>query len=89
MCLGVPGEIVSIEDNALEMRMGQVKFGELRRLVCLAFTPEAEIGDYVIVHAGYAISHMDEDQASQALELLAELDEVAEGRGESTTFTLT
>ena len=88
MCLGVPGRIASIETNALEMRMGEVEFGELRRLVCLAFTPEAEIGDYVIVHAGYAISHMDESEASHALALLAELDEMAEDQGQSTMFRL-
>ena len=88
MCLGVPGRIVEIAQNDLDMPMGHVEFDGARRLVCLAFTPEAAVGDYVIVHAGYAISHMNEAEAAQTLALLAEVDELAEEHGESTTFQL-
>ena len=88
MCLGVPGQIIEVRDNAPGMRMGRVEFGGVQREVCLAFTPEAEAGDYVIVHAGYAISRLDEEEARQTLELLAELEEAAEEAGEASTYTL-
>lgn len=83
MCLGVPGRVVSIAENALGMMMGQVDFGGLTREVCLAFTPEVQAGDYVIVHAGYAISRLDEQEAQETLQALAELEEKAASEGES------
>ena len=55
MCLGVPGKVVSKEPNALGMMMGVVSFGGVKKEVCLAYVPEVEVGDYVIVHAGFAI----------------------------------
>jgi hydrogenase expression/formation protein HypC len=72
MCLAIPGRIVEIgEENSL-MRMGKVDFGGVSREVCLAYVPEAQIGDYVIVHAGFAISQLDEAEALETFELLAE-----------------
>jgi hydrogenase expression/formation protein HypC len=88
MCLGIPGKIVSIEDNPLGIRMGRVSFGGIVKEVCLAYTPEAQVGDYVIVHVGFAISRLDEEEAHQTLELLAELEQIAEERGEPLTVTL-
>jgi hydrogenase expression/formation protein HypC len=88
MCLGVPGKIISIEDNPLGIRMGKVSFGGIIKETCLAYTTEAQIGDYVIVHAGFAISLLDEEEAQQTLEVLAELEEIADEQGESLTFTL-
>jgi hydrogenase expression/formation protein HypC len=63
MCLGVPGKVINIEDNPLGVRMGKVSFGGIVKEVCLAYTPEAQIEDYVIVHAGFAISRLDEKEA--------------------------
>jgi hydrogenase expression/formation protein HypC len=71
MCLGVPGRITETQEGGL-MRMGKVDFGGVTREVCLAYVPEAEIGDYVIVHAGFAISRLDEGEAQETLELMVE-----------------
>ncbi|NUT54019.1 MAG: HypC/HybG/HupF family hydrogenase formation chaperone [Saccharothrix sp.] len=68
MCLGIPGRIVTIEDT--EPRSGTVDFDGLRRGACLVYTPEAEVGDYVIVHVGFAISVVDEDEAAKTLAVL-------------------
>ncbi|MBM4464741.1 MAG: HypC/HybG/HupF family hydrogenase formation chaperone [Chloroflexi bacterium] len=88
MCLGIPGKIVSVEDNPLGIRMGKVSFGGIVKEVCLAYTPEAQVGDYVIVHVGFAISRLDEEEAQQTLELLAELEEIAVKQGEPLTSTV-
>jgi hydrogenase expression/formation protein HypC len=91
MCLGVPGQVVEIEDDTIGMPMGTVSFGGVTKRVCFAYTPEAAVGDYVVVHVGFAISRIDEEQAQQAwayLEEMGELDElevaqpVASGRGD-------
>ncbi|HIC95858.1 TPA: HypC/HybG/HupF family hydrogenase formation chaperone [Candidatus Bipolaricaulota bacterium] len=88
MCLGIPGKIISIEDNPLGVRMGKVSFGGIVKEVCLAYTPEAEVGDYVVVHVGFAISCLDEEEARETLEMLAELEELAEEQGEPLTITI-
>ncbi|HHN94104.1 MAG TPA: HypC/HybG/HupF family hydrogenase formation chaperone [Anaerolineae bacterium] len=71
MCLGIPGRIVETDDNGL-MRMGKVDFGGVTREVCLAYVPEAQVGDYVIVHVGFAISTIDETEAQETLDLMVE-----------------
>ena len=71
MCLGIPGKISQITDDDL-LRMGKVDFGGVIREVCLAYVPEAVLGDYVIVHAGFAISHLDEEEARKTLDLMRE-----------------
>jgi hydrogenase expression/formation protein HypC len=73
MCLGVPGKILSIEPNPFGMTMGKVSFGGVAKEVCLAYTPEAEVGDYVIVHAGFALNRLDEQEAQEVFALLAEM----------------
>ena len=78
MCLGVPGKVVRKEENDLGMMMGVVSFGGVRKEVCLAYCPEVEIGDYVIVHVGFAISRIDEEEARQVFEYLREIGELAE-----------
>ena len=88
MCLGIPGKIISIEENELDIPMGKVSFGGIAKEVCLAFTPEAQVGDYVIVHVGFALSRLDEEEARQTLGLLAELEQIAEEQGEPLTYTL-
>ena len=80
MCLGIPGRVTMIfaEEG---IRMGKVDFGGVIRTVCLAYLPEAREGDYAIVHAGFAISRLDEEEAQRTLALLRELqeEETAEG----------
>ena len=73
MCLAIPGRIVEVnEDEDALMRMGKVDFGGVTREVCLAYVPETQIGDYVIVHVGFAISQIDEAEAQETLELMVE-----------------
>jgi len=73
MCLGIPGKILSIESKAL--RMGKVAFGPLNKQVCLEYVPEATVGNYVLVHAGFAIGCIDEHEARRVHEYLAEIGE--------------
>ncbi len=77
MCLAVPGKILSITGEG-ETRMGQVSFGGVGKEACLAFVPEAKLGDYVLVHAGFAISVLDEAEAAQTLEYFRRMGELAE-----------
>lgn len=78
MCLGVPGKILSIESNPLGITMGKVSFGGVAKEVCLAYVPEAHIDDYVIVHAGFALNRLDEQEALEVFALLREMDELEE-----------
>jgi hydrogenase expression/formation protein HypC len=73
MCLAVPGKIVGIVGDDLLMRSGKISFGGVVKEVSLAYVPEAKIGDYAIVHVGFAISLVDEQEAQQTLEDLQEL----------------
>jgi hydrogenase expression/formation protein HypC len=68
MCLGIPGEVLSIREEAL--RTGRVAFGGVVKEVCLAYVPEAVVGDYVIVHAGFAISRLDRAAAERVFSYL-------------------
>ncbi len=68
MCLAVPGKIVSIQGEDPLMRMGQVNFGGAVKVVSLAYVPEARVGDYAIVHVGFAIGIVDPDAAEQTLQ---------------------
>ena len=78
MCLGVPGQVMAIEEDPLGMHMGEVSFAGIRKKVCLAYTPEVEVGDYVVVHVGFAISQIDEEEAQQVFRYLEEMDELGE-----------
>ena len=69
MCLGVPGRILELRDER-GTRMATVDFGGVTKSVCLAYVPEAEVGEYAIVHAGFAITLVDEDSARETLELM-------------------
>ena len=75
MCLGVPGRIVSVEEGL--MRMGTVDFDGSTLEVCLAYVPEARIGDYVLVHAGFALAQLDEKKSAETLDLLRQMSEAA------------
>jgi hydrogenase expression/formation protein HypC len=72
MCLAVPGRILNITDSN-GVRYGRVNFGGVVREVCLAFVPEASIDDYVIVHVGFAISRVHEEEARRTFELLQKM----------------
>ena len=76
MCLGVPGRISAVEDGF--MRMGTVDFDGSFLEVCLAYVPDAGPGDYVLVHAGFALTQLDEDQAAKTLKALRELGDAPE-----------
>lgn len=74
MCLGVPGQIVSVAGGADDpLRMGVVDFGGVRRKVALVYVPEAGVGDYCLVHVGFAIGTIDEREALETRTLLAQL----------------
>jgi hydrogenase expression/formation protein HypC len=77
MCLAIPGQIVEIFDER-EMKMARVRFGGIVRKACLEYVPEATVGDYVLVHVGFAISRIDEAEAVRTYELLAEIDQLNE-----------
>jgi hydrogenase expression/formation protein HypC len=82
MCLGIPGELLDVRDEE-GLRFGRVRFAGITRDVCLACLPDATVGDYVLVHVGFAISKIDPELARRALETLEELgmDDVLEASG--------
>jgi len=77
MCLAVPGKILSIEGEDFA-RTARVSFGGIAKEVSLAYVPEAKVGDYAMVHVGFAISLIDEEEALQSLEYLRQMGELAE-----------
>jgi hydrogenase expression/formation protein HypC len=77
MCLAVPGKIVSIDDSAA-LRMAKVNFGGIGKDICLEWLPEAKIGDYVLVHVGFALSKIDEKEAEETIRMLNEMGELIE-----------
>lgn len=78
MCLGVPGEIRDIRESPVGMTMGKVSFGGVVKEVCLAYVPDVEPGDWVVVHVGFAISRIDEEEARKVFEFLEEMGELEE-----------
>ena len=79
MCLGVPGQVTEIWlSSESGLPLARVDFGGIRKEICLSFTPEVQVGDYVIVHVGFAISQIDEAEATQALALLADMGQLVE-----------
>ena len=80
MCLGIPGKIVEIYE-ADSLKMGKVDFGGVIREACLEYVPEAQIGDYALVHVGFAISLVSEEEAQETLAMLREISELEEELG--------
>jgi hydrogenase expression/formation protein HypC len=77
MCLGIPGKIIEIyETNGL--KMGKVDFGGVTREACLDYVPEADIGDYTIIHVGFAISMVSEEEAQETLRIIREIADIGE-----------
>ncbi len=78
MCLAVPGKLLSIEGSDPLLRSGKVDFSGIVKLINLAYVPEAQVGDYVLVHVGFAINTIDEGEARQVFEYLRQMGELAE-----------
>jgi hydrogenase expression/formation protein HypC len=81
MCLGVPGKIIEIYETG-GLSMGKVDFGGVTREACLAYIPEAKIGDYTIIHVGFALNLISEEEALETLDLLRQIGELSEMPGE-------
>ncbi len=89
MCLGIPGKVTTLYE-ANGMKMGKIDFGGVIKEACLEYLPDIQIGDYTIVHVGFGISQLNEEEARETLEILREMDmlagelpELAEGGGGS------
>jgi hydrogenase expression/formation protein HypC len=83
MCLAIPGKVVSISGDDPLTRMGKVNFSGIVKEACLAYVPEVKVGDYVIIHVGFALSKVDEAEAQKIFGYLKEMDgltELAEGK---------
>ena len=77
MCLAIPGKVLEI-DTTVSPIMGKVSFGGIKKEVCLELVPEVKIGNYVIVHVGFAISMMDEEEAQETLKLIEQMGKLGE-----------
>lgn len=77
MCLAIPGKVVDSFDRD-GMRMAKVQFGGIAREACLDYVPDTKVGEYVLVHVGFAISKVDEEEAHRTYELLKEMDQLTE-----------
>jgi hydrogenase expression/formation protein HypC len=77
MCLAIPGKITELHDNC-GVRMSRVDFGGITREACLEYIPDAKIGDYVLVHVGFAISKVDEEEAARTYKYLEEMGQLTE-----------
>ncbi len=78
MCLAIPGKLLEIANDANGVRMGRANFGGIVKQVCLEYTPEVQTGDYVLVHVGFALSKVDEEQAAQTYKALEQLQQLGE-----------
>lgn len=78
MCLAIPGRVIEIGERRDLERTGKVDFGGVTKEINLAYVPEARVGDYVIVHVGFAISRVDEAEAQKTFEYLREMNELSE-----------
>jgi len=85
MCLAIPGKLLEIARDPQGVRMGRASFGGIVKQVCLEYTPDAQEGDFVLVHVGFALGKVDEAEAARTYELLKEmkqLDELSVGENE-------
>jgi hydrogenase expression/formation protein HypC len=78
VCLAIPGKLVEIREDAHGVRMGKANFGGIVKQVCLEYTPEAIAGDYVLVHVGFALGKVDEEEAARTYKLLEDMKQLAE-----------
>ena len=82
MCLGIPGKIIEIYEQA-GLKMGRVDFGGVVKEACLAYVPQAQVGDYTIIHVGFALNVIDEAEAQKTLELFEQIGMLEDELGES------
>jgi len=78
MCLAVPGKIMSVHQNESGLRMAKVNFAGVGKDVCLEWLPDAQVGEYVLVHVGFALSKVDEQDAEATLQILRDMGELSE-----------
>jgi hydrogenase expression/formation protein HypC len=81
MCLGIPGKIIEVYESS-GLPMGKIDFGGVIKEACLAYVPEAQVGDYTIVHVGFALNVIDEEEAQKTLDLLSEIGALDEELGQ-------
>ena len=77
MCLAIPGKVIEAYEHR-GMRMAKVQFGGIFREACLEYVPDTKVGDYVLVHVGFAISRVDEAEAARTYQLLEDMDQLTE-----------
>jgi hydrogenase expression/formation protein HypC len=78
MCLAIPGKVIEISHDPQGVRMGKANFGGIVKQVCLEYTPEVNPGDYVLVHVGFALGKVDEEEAPRTYRLLEEMNQLSE-----------
>ena len=78
MCLAIPGKLIEIVPHASGIRIGRADFGGVVKQICLEYTPEAQVNDYVLVHVGFALSTIDEEEATRTFKLLDEMKQLGE-----------
>jgi hydrogenase expression/formation protein HypC len=78
MCLAIPGKVIEIKPDTQGVRMAKANFGGIVKQVCLEYTPEVAVGDYVLVHVGFTLSKVDEAEAERTYKLLQEMNQLAE-----------
>jgi hydrogenase expression/formation protein HypC len=83
MCLAIPGKVISIAGDDSVFRMGKIDFGGVIKEVNLCYVPEVKLGDYVIIHVGFALNIIDEEEAQKVFEYLREMEELGSELGEA------
>ena len=78
MCLAIPGKLIEISRDPQGVRMGKANFGGIVKQVCLEYTPEVSAGDYVLVHVGFALGKVDEEEAARTYRLLEQMNQLTE-----------
>ena len=78
MCLAIPGKVLEIVQHPSGLKMGRTNFGGIVKQVCLEYTPEVDVGDYVLVHVGFALNKVNEDEALRMYKVLEELGQLSE-----------
>jgi hydrogenase expression/formation protein HypC len=76
MCLAIPGKLIEINEDPYGVRMGRANFGGIVKQVCLQYTPDAQAGDYVLVHVGFALGKVDEAEAERTYQALKDLEQL-------------
>jgi hydrogenase expression/formation protein HypC len=76
MCLAVPGKITSLDESNPELKMAKVNFNGVTKDVCVQWLPDAKIGDYVLVHVGFALNKIDEQDAIDTLQMLKDMGDI-------------